>query len=84
MEHVHEPDLSTLRIEIDGGAAYLDIDCACGESGCIGEVNHDTEDGIIRIVANDGQIFKIPAIQLFDGNQGFGKGSCALVERIVP
>ena len=32
----HEPDLSTLTIESDGGEFYLDVNCQyCGRSGCI-------------------------------------------------
>lgn len=65
-EHVHEPDLSTLHVEFDGGDAYLDIDCACGESGCVGEIRHDPADGIFTIVTNDGQILKFAGLNGFD------------------
>ena len=31
----HEPDLSTLTIESDGGELYLDVNCQYGRSGCM-------------------------------------------------
>lgn len=67
MQHTHEPDLSTLRVSVDGDAYYLDVACRCGEEGCLGEIFYDGDDGVIRIVTNDGGIHNMNCSDPFEG-----------------
>lgn len=40
----HEPDWSTVHIEVDGGEAYVDVKCVyCGRPGCLGTVKRLVE-----------------------------------------
>ena len=42
---VHEPDLNTATVEVDGDETYVDVLCKhCGTSGCIGKLSNLTDD----------------------------------------